>query len=127
VRTLSDLPITFLTSAGGYSGISLSIVTPPRVTLATLREAKTLGIKRVWMQPGAWDWECVYDEQAGVNSGAWDVFLFGGEEEEDMNPGAEEGWCVLVHGEEGMRQARRKGGMNKESRERVRGRGEEKL
>ncbi len=32
---------------------SLSIVTPPHVTIAILKEAISVGVKHVWMQPGA--------------------------------------------------------------------------
>jgi predicted CoA-binding protein len=42
----------------GLSGLQetvdgLVLVVPPRVTEQTVREAAALGIKRVWMQPGA--------------------------------------------------------------------------
>ncbi|KAI5783933.1 CoA binding domain-containing protein [Peziza echinospora] len=73
---------------------SLSIVTPPKATLQTLREARKLGVKRVWMQPGSWDGECV-EEVKGEGRGEGEG---GGE--------FEEGWCVLVHGEEGIAAAK---------------------
>lgn len=34
---------------------SISIVTPPKVTLQVLQDAKQLGFKYVWIQPGAED------------------------------------------------------------------------
>ncbi|KAI9276188.1 CoA-binding protein [Sporodiniella umbellata] len=34
---------------------SLSIITPPSVTLNVLRDAKRLGFKSIWIQPGAED------------------------------------------------------------------------
>lgn len=47
------------------------------------------------------------DGLVGASSGQWEAFIFGGEEEGEMVPGAQEGWCVLTHGEEGLRGARR--------------------
>ncbi|RPB26007.1 hypothetical protein L211DRAFT_70596 [Terfezia boudieri ATCC MYA-4762] len=95
--SLGSVPRELIASAGGWGNVSLSIVTPPRVTRETLREARDLGIKRVWMQPGAWDQQCV-------------CFVYGGEEDGQMIAGEEEGWCVLVHGEEGLREARKRVG-----------------
>lgn len=34
---------------------SVSLVTPPKVTLAVLQEAKDLGVPAIWIQPGAHD------------------------------------------------------------------------
>lgn len=34
---------------------SISIITPPSVTLNVLQEAKRLGFKSIWIQPGAED------------------------------------------------------------------------
>ena len=90
--------------------MSLSIVTPPKVTRETLKEARALGVKRVWMQPGAWDEGCV-EEGRGAE---WVCFVYGGEGEGEMIAGEDEGWCVLAHGEEGLREAReREGGKGK--------------
>ncbi|KAL8792719.1 MAG: hypothetical protein Q9195_004694 [Heterodermia aff. obscurata] len=36
---------------------SLSIVTPPKVTIGVLREAKEAGVPAVWLQPGSFDEE----------------------------------------------------------------------
>ncbi|KAL1922402.1 uncharacterized protein VTP21DRAFT_9941 [Calcarisporiella thermophila] len=38
---------------------SLSVVTPPKVTLQLLQEANQLGIPYVWLQPGSEDEQCV--------------------------------------------------------------------
>lgn len=58
-RGLNDLPST-------VHGVSY--VTPPEVTRASLDEAIKLGIKHVWMQPGAESPEAIrLAESAGMN------------------------------------------------------------
>ena len=64
-----------------------------------LREAKEVGIRAVWLQPGSFD-----DEVLEYAKGAFPGAAVGGE-----GGGSSEGWCVLVDGEEGMRMAGRKG------------------
>lgn len=70
---------------------SLSIVTPPAVTLAVLKEAQSVGIPSVWMQPGSYD-------QA--------VLQFANQNFETVVAGeggrGHEGLCVLVDGEWGL-------------------------
>lgn len=98
--------------------MAVSIVTPPGATKGVLREARRLGIKRVWMQPGSWDKACldVVGEESG--EGSFEVVIYGGEEEGEMSEGEQEGWCLLVHGEEGLRRAGRwSGGNPKKGRE----------
>lgn len=34
---------------------ALSVITPPKITLKVLQDAKQLGIKNVWIQPGGED------------------------------------------------------------------------
>lgn len=67
---------------------SVSIITPPKVTAKVLEEAKKLGVKGVWLQPGTFDEEilsgAVKDFEAAVGG--------------DGGRGGE-GWCVLVDGE----------------------------
>ncbi|KAI8979918.1 CoA-binding protein [Pilobolus umbonatus] len=47
---------------------ALSIITPPKVTLQVLQTAKRLGIKHIWIQPGAEDIEVLkYAQEAGLN------------------------------------------------------------
>ncbi len=47
---------------------AISIVTPPTVTEHAVRQAIELGIKNIWMQPGAESDEAVeYAERSGVN------------------------------------------------------------
>lgn len=46
----------------------ISIITPPAVTKKIVEEALQLGIKNIWMQPGAEDKEAVESaERAGAN------------------------------------------------------------
>ncbi|KAI0098309.1 CoA binding domain-containing protein [Nemania sp. FL0031] len=78
---------------------SLSIITPPPVTLEVLKEAKRVGIPAVWLQPGTFDDEVIqfaYGKDADGYAG--DVVAGEG------GVGGE-GWCVLVDGEKGMRAA----------------------
>ena len=76
---------------------SLSIITPPSVTLQILREAKEAGVAAVWMQPGSFDAEGL--EFAKKNFEGAAVGGKGGR--------GSEGWCVLVDGDRGLRQANR--------------------
>ncbi|KAK2808811.1 hypothetical protein FQN49_008673 [Arthroderma sp. PD_2] len=73
------------------SQTSLSIVTPPKVTIQVLRDAKSVDVPAVWLQPGTYDDEVL--EYARENFKA----MIGG-------PGGQgsEGWCVLVDGEDGL-------------------------
>ena len=77
---------------------SLSVVCPPPVTKALLKEAKEAGIKAVWLQPGTYDNEVLQyattEFEAGV--GGMEGGTVGGE-----------GWCVLVDGERALRDAGR--------------------
>ncbi|CAB4403951.1 unnamed protein product [Rhizophagus irregularis] len=46
----------------------IEVITPPKITKTILEEAKKLGIKKVWLQPGAEDIECQdYANQAGID------------------------------------------------------------
>ncbi|KDQ55693.1 hypothetical protein JAAARDRAFT_37108 [Jaapia argillacea MUCL 33604] len=47
VRTLADLP--------SPSETAISIITPPKITLGILEQAKALSIPTLWLQPGAED------------------------------------------------------------------------
>lgn len=83
---------------------SLSIITPPPVTAKILEEAKSAGIRAVWLQPGSFD-NAVLDQAKRLFPGN----AVGGTEDGggDLNGG--EGWCVLVHGDEAIRAAGQKG------------------
>ena len=69
---------------------SLSFLTPPPVTLQILREAKSAGVRSVWLQPGSFDDQTWKYAQENFESaiGGYAKGTVGGE-----------GWCVLVDGE----------------------------
>lgn len=75
---------------------SLSFVTPPPVTLNLLKEAREVGIKAVWLQPGTFDHEVLSYANSNFEAS------IGG----DGGLGSE-GWCVLVDGEDGLEAAGR--------------------
>lgn len=74
---------------------SLSIITPPPVTLSILREAKQAGIPAVWLQPGSFDDEGLRFAKQEFVAGIGGEGGTGGE-----------GWCVLVDGDEALQSAR---------------------
>ncbi|CAL1706145.1 unnamed protein product [Somion occarium] len=51
LRTLADLPSPTQTS--------VSIITPAKITLGILEQAKALGVPALWLQPGAEDAEVI--------------------------------------------------------------------
>jgi predicted CoA-binding protein len=78
----------------GPTQTSLSVVTPPAVTLSLLQEAHSVGIPAVWLQPGTFD-----DKVLEFAKGHFEAVVAG-----DGGRGYE-GWCVLVDGEEGLESA----------------------
>jgi predicted CoA-binding protein len=70
---------------------SVSIITPPKVTKKVLEEAKSLGVKGVWLQPGTFDDEVLAYALREFEAGVGGDGGMGGE-----------GWCVLVDGERAM-------------------------
>ncbi|KAE8350893.1 CoA binding domain-containing protein [Aspergillus coremiiformis] len=76
------------------SHTSLSVVTPPAVTLPLLQEAHSVGIPAVWLQPGTFD-----DTVLDFARQHFSAVIAG-----DGGAGSE-GWCVLVDGEEGLEAA----------------------
>ena len=47
---------------------SLSIITPPEITRSVVADAIAVGVKHIWMQPGAEDAQASeYARQAGIN------------------------------------------------------------
>lgn len=76
------------------SQTSLSVVTPPGVTLPLLQEAHSVGIPAVWLQPGTFD-----EAVLSFARSHFEAVVAG----EGGNGG--EGWCVLVDGEEGLEAA----------------------
>ncbi|PNY24216.1 Uncharacterized protein TCAP_05850 [Tolypocladium capitatum] len=75
---------------------SVSIITPPAVTVGVLEEAKKLGIPAVWMQPGTFDDSVL---EFALADGAFGSVVYG-----DGGRG-HEGWCILVDGEAAMADA----------------------
>lgn len=73
---------------------SLSINTPPSITLNILREAKEAGIPAVGLQPGTFDDEILEFAKQEFVAGIGGDGGMGGE-----------GWCVLVDGDEALRSA----------------------
>ncbi|KAL3428492.1 CoA binding domain-containing protein [Phlyctema vagabunda] len=69
----------------------VSIITPPRVTIEVLKEAKKLGIQSVWLQPGTFN-----DEVIQFANENFEAPVAG-----DGGRGGE-GWCVLVDGEKAL-------------------------
>ncbi|KAI0335068.1 NAD(P)-binding protein [Cubamyces sp. BRFM 1775] len=75
VRTISDLAAPTETS--------VHIITPPKVTLSVLEQAKTIGTPALWLQPGAEDEAVVsYIKENGLE----DKVIYGGP-------------CILVEGD----------------------------
>ncbi|KIO32597.1 hypothetical protein M407DRAFT_241311 [Tulasnella calospora MUT 4182] len=74
LKTLKDLP--------SPTTASVSIITPPKVTLGILQEAKALGVPALWLQPGAEDDEV----RQYVNDNLSDRVILGGP-------------CILVSGD----------------------------
>lgn len=82
------------------SETGLSVITPPNVTRALLKEAKEAGIKAVFLQPGSFDDDLLEEAKKlfpGAAVGGYEGGTRGGE-----------GWCVLVDGEAGIRNSGRK-------------------
>jgi predicted CoA-binding protein len=91
----TDYPtVGSLSALQGAADTSVSIITPPHVTLKALEEAKGLGIKAVFLQPGTFN-----DD---VMSYAHENFttVVAGE-----GGHGSQGWCVLVDGERGLQAA----------------------
>jgi len=66
IRSLKDIP--GLNSSLKPSDLSISFITPPNITETTLQEAIKMGVKNVWMQPGAHSPRALKAaEEAGLN------------------------------------------------------------
>ncbi|KAI0404637.1 CoA binding domain-containing protein [Xylaria palmicola] len=91
VKSVSELPDPKQTS--------LSVITPPPVTLEVLKEAKRVGIPAVWLQPGTFDDKVLAFAHGKVADG------YTGEVIAGKGGVGGEGWCVLVDGEKGLRSA----------------------
>ena len=80
---------------------SLSIITPPAVTLKVLKEAKEAGIEAVWLQPGTFNDEVITFAKKEFKAAIADF------EADTLHTNGDEGWCVLVDGEDGLKLAGR--------------------
>lgn len=85
------------------SETALSIITPPAVTRQVLTEAHEAGIRAVWMQPGSFD-----EESLAFAQKTWPRATIAGfdEDEDGFGTKGNEGWCVLVDGEAGLKLVR---------------------
>ncbi|KAL9088200.1 MAG: hypothetical protein Q9165_006327 [Trypethelium subeluteriae] len=101
----SSYPATSTPSAlSNPSEHALSIITPPKITLPLLKEAKEVGIEAVWLQPGTFD-----DEVMEYARREFKAAIGGTEGKRKLRGNDGEGWCVLVDGEWGTGLAGRKG------------------
>lgn len=75
---------------------ALSFLTPPAVTIKVLKDAKSAGVKSVWLQPGSFNVTSLqYAKENFDNAiGGFEGGTVGGE-----------GWCVLVDGENALEAA----------------------
>lgn len=81
---------------------ALSVITPPAATLKVLREARDAGVPAVWLQPGSYD-----DEVMAYARKEFRAAIGGLEGGDGLSTNGEEGWCVLVDGEDGLELAGR--------------------
>ncbi|KAI9710369.1 MAG: hypothetical protein M1820_002864 [Bogoriella megaspora] len=93
-----------LSSVAPPSEFSLSVITPPKITLPLLKEAKEAGIPAVWLQPGTFD-----DEVLDYARKEFKAAIAGDDQKKSLRGSVGEGWCVLVDGDWGMSLAERKG------------------
>ncbi|KAL2419585.1 hypothetical protein ABEF95_003119 [Exophiala dermatitidis] len=75
---------------------ALSFLTPPPITRKLLQEAKSAGVKAVWLQPGSFEDQDLEFAKKNFESavGGFENGTVGGE-----------GWCMLVDGENALRKA----------------------
>lgn len=67
---------------------SLSVITPPAVTKKIVEEAKRVGVRAVWLQPGSFDDDILEYTKANFEAAVGGAGGRGGE-----------GWCVLADGD----------------------------
>lgn len=87
-----------MTSLPDPSSTALSIVTGPAITKGVLADAKKMGVKRIWFQPGTFD-----EEILEAAKGEFEVVV-GGKEAGSVG---EAGWCVIADGERCLKEAGR--------------------
>lgn len=101
-RPTLELPSKKYDTIGSVTALSdptstgLSFLTPPTVTRKILKEAKDVGVKSVWLQPGSFDdADLKFAKENFENAvGGYEDGTVGGE-----------GWCVLVDGEQAIKSA----------------------
>lgn len=107
IKTSVSAPLAAVASPSALgdnpSDFGLSIVTPPKVTRKVLDEAKSVGIRSVFLQPGSFDDEILAHARQLFPNAA-----IGGEDVPGTRGG--EGWCVLVDGDNGLKLAGRSNG-----------------
>ena len=72
----------------------VSIITPPAITIDVLKEAASVGIPSIWLQPGTWDDEVL---KFAKEEGKFEAVVYG------EGGRGHEGWCVLVDGEKALK------------------------
>lgn len=72
----------------------VSIITPPHVTLEVLKEAKSVGIPFIWLQPKTYNDDVL---KFALSDDAFEAVVYG-----DGGRGSE-GWCVLVDGDRALK------------------------
>lgn len=87
-------PVSKLAELKDPKSVSVSVITPPSVTMDLLKEAAKLGIPSLWLQPGSFDGE---------------VMAAAKELEGKINIIAQ-GRCILVEGDQALAIARQHGG-----------------
>ncbi|KAL7913238.1 CoA binding domain-containing protein [Trichoderma velutinum] len=75
---------------------SVSIITHPGITINVLKEAKSVGIPAVWLQPGTFDKDVL---DFALADGTFEAVVYG-----EGGRGSE-GWCVLVDGGKALKDA----------------------
>lgn len=87
-------PVTALADLSDPTNTSISVITPPGVTLALLEDAEQLGIRNMWLQPGTFD----------------DAVLQRVKQLENKINVIAQGRCILVEGSEDLAIAEAHGG-----------------
>jgi hypothetical protein len=85
--------VTSLSALPSPQTTSVSVITPPAVTLTVLKEAKSLGIPAIWLQPGCENAEVVELVRSWGEQANGMTVILGGP-------------CVLVIGEQGLKGAK---------------------
>lgn len=85
-----------LTALPNPKKTAVSIITGPNVTLNVLKEAQSLGVPSIWLQPGTYNDDVL---SLALADGAFESVVYG-----DGGRG-HDGWCVLVDGDKALQGA----------------------